>query len=421
MGKKLVMGDENVYIGEDGKGHLSFPGLGLGKGVFTIAPGAAKLLQKEECILSADGETLYCFTLREGKKDRIQVPEGVKRIGAYAGKGIEEVGEMLFPDSLEEIEEEAFSTVHFSQVVRLPEGLIRIGEDAFGAGNKIFLPKSLKEIGEGSLYGFEEIYAYQGSAGLSRAICHRPFCCQDSLEAVKMAYHRLHLHMPEDGNYHTMVIPYLLTRRGVMAMEEVFSGKRKDLSGIFACYREYEEEIKLGLEFYISLRGWCESFGWDFSKDIKERIESISANLALEYLKKHYWYGKSTERVVIEYCDSGRVSAPYLSAIMYYAEEENMRDLLWYCRKQGASSERYRHTLEVQEKAAKKREALRDTLWAVEHHREEEAMRYLDEEEFTEYGRKKILEAANANGMHEVAAKILEMDKDEGKKRRFPL
>ena len=415
--KKIVIGDENLMVGEDGKKRLSFPGIGLGKGRIAIAEGSKELIQKGECILSADEKTLYCFTEREGKRETLNIPSGVERISAYAGKGIEEIETVAFPNSLEEIEAEAFITTHFSKEVRLPRWLTHIGEDAFGTGTTIYLPRTLKTIGEGALYGFKEVYAYPGAQGLAGAICHTPLY----FTGEKMAPHALHLFMPKDGKYHTLKIPFLLTRKGLGALEETCSGREEDLSSILTCFREFEQDEEGSLAFYLSLRDWYESFSWDFPKEIQERIETISAKLAMEWLLEFLRFGYRNPEAALTYLTRGRVTAPYLSMIMYYAEENEMRRILSYCKKQGASTENYRHTLEVQEKALQKRVALRDALWAVEHLSEDVAIKYLDKEEFTDYGKKKILEAANAQGMSLIAAKILEMDKGKGKQSQFRL
>ena len=84
-----------------------------------------------------------------GKGGEVLIPEGVKQIKKSVFKGKEEVKNVIIPDSVQVIGEEAFSGSGITELV-VPEGVKKIGACAFASCQslkRIVLPSSLQDLG----------------------------------------------------------------------------------------------------------------------------------------------------------------------------------------------------------------------------------------------------------------------------------
>ena len=85
--------------------------------------------------------------------DKIIVPNGVKKIAKGAFYNIRTVKEIVLPDTLEEIGEDAFRECPRLRTINLPAGLKKIEEDAFAENDsltEIIVPEGVVSIGKGA-------------------------------------------------------------------------------------------------------------------------------------------------------------------------------------------------------------------------------------------------------------------------------
>lgn len=119
-------------------------------------------------------------------KNNLNVPEGIKSIGAYACYGLDaEYGKVSFPSTLTEIGDYAFYSAKLGEC-RLPESLISIGNHAFeeaiwstsvdvlkgeifinetnrGKLNVLYIPENVDRIGEGAFKNCSSIGDFRNS------------------------------------------------------------------------------------------------------------------------------------------------------------------------------------------------------------------------------------------------------------------
>lgn len=104
------------------------------------------------------------FTVPYGVTDKFKsisyvlFGNNVKKIGSLAFRGTA-IAQLDFPNSLEEIGDEAFSSIGSIRYVNFGNGLKKVGNGAFALSTigKIELPDSLEEIGDGAFSGALEI------------------------------------------------------------------------------------------------------------------------------------------------------------------------------------------------------------------------------------------------------------------------
>lgn len=92
------------------------------------------------------------------KTKKIIVPDGVTAVGGF--KTCPNVEEVILPESVKTISEEAFWTCSKLQKVNIPKGLTEIGEGVFyqcSSLNYIKLPDGLKKIGESAFEGCDSL------------------------------------------------------------------------------------------------------------------------------------------------------------------------------------------------------------------------------------------------------------------------
>ncbi len=144
---------------------------------------------------------------------RVELPEGLRTIGAYVFQGCQNLKEITFPSSLKEIGRLAFLNCLALEKVDLPEGLETISEMAFGLCfnlAELEIPSSVREIGpdafnstiwleerkkEGGFliandlllayFGDEEAVTISEDMGI-RKICGRAFAQNETLRSVTL-------------------------------------------------------------------------------------------------------------------------------------------------------------------------------------------------------------------------------------------
>lgn len=117
---------------------------------FAIPNGSKYFAVSEGVLFTNDMSKLICYP---AKLEAItySIPDGVKTIGYYSFY-YADIAELILPSSVIEIEDNAFSSSYISRI-ELNEGLKKIGEKAFSFCNKLTqveLPSSLIEMGYGA-------------------------------------------------------------------------------------------------------------------------------------------------------------------------------------------------------------------------------------------------------------------------------
>lgn len=119
-----------------------------------------------------DTEAFY----QVSKLKDITLPEGLMTIGKRAFKGCTSLTDPKFPSTLKEILSEAYSGIDNIKNIKFNEGIEFIGNSAFlcdhevtGCQETITYPSSLKYMGPGAFYGrrFEDVYFNSATAPLS--------------------------------------------------------------------------------------------------------------------------------------------------------------------------------------------------------------------------------------------------------------
>lgn len=89
----------------------------------------------------------------------IEVPEGITKIGKGAFADVTKIKKIILPDSLEIIEEGAFSKSSIEEVI-FEKGLVKIEKEAFAnckSIKSIVLPESLISVDDGAFYGCKNL------------------------------------------------------------------------------------------------------------------------------------------------------------------------------------------------------------------------------------------------------------------------
>lgn len=164
----------------------------------TVDPANKHFKDVDGVLYTKDGKTLILYPVRYGQQpgekedeysypDTYAVPDGVERIGTFAFLKNGHLRDVTLPGSLKEIGDMAFfdcgrlgtygydagSDTLTGTGFRLPEGLTKIGTDAFskcgGIAPVIYIPSSVSEIGHHAFFscgGIKDVYlgAADGSA-----------------------------------------------------------------------------------------------------------------------------------------------------------------------------------------------------------------------------------------------------------------
>lgn len=108
----------------------------------------------------------YAFAKCGTFKGKLKLPNKLKKIGnhafsdgTYGGFGF--TGELIFPDTLEEIGSTAFAATGFTGDLKLPKNLKKLGESAFWhcqrLNGQLFIPDSLTSIKYQTFYSCDEL------------------------------------------------------------------------------------------------------------------------------------------------------------------------------------------------------------------------------------------------------------------------
>ncbi|MBR4503189.1 MAG: leucine-rich repeat domain-containing protein [Clostridia bacterium] len=105
------------------------------------------------------------FYDRQDLTGRLEIPEGVTRVGDAAFYNCPFTGELRIPNSMETLGEGAFSWCYsFNGELKIPENLREIGPDAFrlciGLEGRVAIPAGVESIGEGAFAGCRELTAF---------------------------------------------------------------------------------------------------------------------------------------------------------------------------------------------------------------------------------------------------------------------
>lgn len=124
---------------------------------FMVSPSHPKYAVMGDGLVEKDTMRLVHYAYREVLENGAQtlnVPDGIRIIGpcVFAGVGAKEI---ILPQSLERIEEEAFYMARDMKKIHIPENVTAIGEAAFGECTmleEVGLPSNLVEIGNNVFY-----------------------------------------------------------------------------------------------------------------------------------------------------------------------------------------------------------------------------------------------------------------------------
>ena len=97
------------------------------------------------------------YALRSNSKVKLELSEGISRLGKDALSGIDTIsGDLVLPDSIREIADSAFSGVTFEGKIKFPNRLKTVGNSAFEEAQftaDLELPEGLQSIGENAFRG----------------------------------------------------------------------------------------------------------------------------------------------------------------------------------------------------------------------------------------------------------------------------
>ncbi|MBE5803922.1 MAG: leucine-rich repeat domain-containing protein [Clostridiales bacterium] len=124
---------------------------------FVVSPSHPKYAVKGDGLVEKNTMRLVHYAYREvleNKAQMLTVPDGIRIIGPCVFAGVE-AKEIILPQSLERIEDEAFYMARDMKKIHIPENVTSIGEAAFGECTmleEVDLPSNLVEIGNNAFY-----------------------------------------------------------------------------------------------------------------------------------------------------------------------------------------------------------------------------------------------------------------------------
>ena len=109
-----------------------------------------------------------CISLNE-----VVIPENIETINSYTFRACEALSKVVFPQNLETVDTSAFSNCGNIEEIILPDGLLDIGQNAFSYSKndrdtalpkqKVYVPKSVRVIGQNGIDSDSVIYGFKGS------------------------------------------------------------------------------------------------------------------------------------------------------------------------------------------------------------------------------------------------------------------
>ena len=117
------------------------------------------------CVEEQEVETADGFVHMRVTEIGVKVPEGVRRIGAYAFCDCRVLQRVLLPEGVEEISPYAFYGCFGLREITLPSTVKRIGKNAFAECanlRSVILPRDLQEIGFSAFAGCYRLSEVQG-------------------------------------------------------------------------------------------------------------------------------------------------------------------------------------------------------------------------------------------------------------------
>jgi len=152
--RKITIKNKDIIIDDNAfKGCNNLSEIVYGNETFNIndsfIPVAVKKIREQ--ILSdfyISGNTLMIY---RGSEERVSIPRGIRIISEGCFEGNDKIGKVIFPDSVEEIRENAFRNCVSVQTVELSANLKIIEKSAFENCRKLIrisFPESMKRIGK---------------------------------------------------------------------------------------------------------------------------------------------------------------------------------------------------------------------------------------------------------------------------------
>lgn len=137
----------------------------IGSYAFTRCYGLEELSLPDTVTYIADGAFFDEMNLK-----RLKLPDSLEVINEFTFSYCDELTAVIFPSKLKEIKENAFTGCFSLAEIILPDGLEKIGVHAFSCSDplkneqKVYIPKTVTEIGDGPFNPEAVIYGFKDSA-----------------------------------------------------------------------------------------------------------------------------------------------------------------------------------------------------------------------------------------------------------------